>query len=90
MNLLIQTYVVLHFLLGATVGWLLTLSGQPRVWRCVLGLIWLGSLWNMAGLIWLGYISVWPGEPFITSGFCLAFLGLVFFKQPLATRRRGT
>ncbi len=80
-------YVVLHIVLAIAVGRLLTLHGQPRAWRIVLGLIQFGALWNLAGLIWLGYTNVWPGEPIITSGFCLAFLGLMFYKQPLVTRR---
>lgn len=86
MNPMVVTYLILHFVLFATVGWFFTLP-QSFAWRCALGIVWLGALWNMAGLIWLGYTSVWPGEPFITIGFCLAFLGLLFFKKPLVTRR---
>lgn len=86
MNPLVIIYVALHIVLFVTVCWLIALP-QSLGWRCSLGIIWLGALWNMAGLIWLDYDSVWPGEPFITSGVCLAFLGLVFFKQPLVTRR---
>lgn len=86
MSPLVAFYVALHVLLFGLVGWLFLLP-QSLGWRIVLGIIWLGALWNMAGLIWLGYDSVWPGEPFITTGVCLAFLGLVFFKNPLVTRR---
>jgi len=49
----------------------------------------MGALCNIAGLIWLGYNLVYPGEPVITVGFCLFVLGLVFSKQPLITRRIG-
>lgn len=87
MNTLVILYVLVHIVLAITVGWLLTLQGQPRAWRIVLGLIQFGALWNLAGLIWLGYSNVWPGEPVITGGFCLAFLGLVFYRQPLVTRK---
>ncbi|MGF6793091.1 hypothetical protein OKW27_007428 [Paraburkholderia sp. 35.1] len=44
---------------------------------------------DQIALIWPGYTSVWLEEPFITVGFCLGFLGLVFFKQPLVTRRHA-
>ncbi|MEW9586336.1 hypothetical protein [Paraburkholderia sp. DGU8] len=37
---------------------------------------------------WLSVAYALCDEPFITSGVCLAFLGLMFFKQPLVTRRR--
>lgn len=46
-----------------------------------------GALWNLTGLIWLGYSTVWPGEPIITGGFCLVAVGMIFFKQKLVTRR---
>lgn len=87
MTMLIVIYVLLHFVLCAAVGWLLMLP-QTLAWRVVLGLIQFGGLWNLAGLIWLGYGNVWPGEPVITGGFCLAVLGLLFFKHPLVTHRR--
>jgi hypothetical protein len=72
--------------LCAAVGWLLTLP-QTFAWRVVLGLIQFGALWNLAGLFWIGYDTVWPGEPVITGGFCLAILGLLFLRNPLVTRR---
>ncbi|KVS61641.1 hypothetical protein WK39_13695 [Burkholderia cepacia] len=60
---------------------------QVLVWRIVLALIQFGGLWNLAGLIWLGYDNVWPGELVITGGFCLTVFGLMFFKRPLVTNR---
>jgi len=87
MSALILVYVLLHLVLCAAVGWLLMLP-QSFAWRVVLGMTQFGGLWNLAGLIWLGYDEVWPGEPVITGGFCLAVLGMMFFKQPLVTRKR--
>ncbi|VWC26584.1 hypothetical protein BPS26883_06164 [Burkholderia pseudomultivorans] len=87
MNALEFVYFVLHVVLCVAVGWLLCLRGQPRVWRVVLGMIQFGALWNLTGLIWLGYSTVWPGEPIITGGFCLVAVGMIFFKQKLVTRR---
>ncbi|AJK46310.1 hypothetical protein [Burkholderia plantarii] len=86
MSPLIVVYVLMHLALCSTVGWLLMLPQSPA-WRAVLGVIQFGALWNLAGLIWLGYNDVWPGEPVITGGFCLAILGAMFFKRPLATRK---
>ncbi|MBN3777454.1 hypothetical protein G3O06_07800 [Burkholderia sp. Ac-20345] len=86
MNALALIYVVQHFALCAAVGYLLTLP-QALVWRVILALIQFGALWNLAGLIWLGYDTVWPGEPVITGGFCLAVFGLMFLKHPLVTNR---
>ncbi|WP_233873482.1 hypothetical protein [Paraburkholderia adhaesiva] len=73
-------------MLCAAVGWLMILL-QVLAWRVALALIQFRGLWNLAGLIWLGYENVWPGEPVITAGFCLVVLGLMFFKQPLVTHR---
>jgi hypothetical protein len=86
MSPLVVIYVALHVVLFVTIGWLLILP-QSFVYRCALGVVWTGALWNMAGLIWLGYNTVWPGEPFITAGICLVFLILVFSQKPLVTRR---
>ncbi|KVO05545.1 hypothetical protein WJ69_22865 [Burkholderia ubonensis] len=83
---IVYVYVVLHLTLCGAVGYLLTLP-QVLAWRIVLALIQFGALWNLAGLIWLGYDNVWPGEPVITGGFCLAVFGLMFFKRPLVTNR---
>ena len=87
MNALIAIYFVLHGVLFGTVGWLLALP-QIFVWRIVLGVIQFGTLWNLAGLLWLGYDRIWPGEPVIAAGFCLVMLGLWFLRAPLVTHRR--
>jgi hypothetical protein len=87
MNILIYIYAALHVVMSVAIGRLLTITGQPPVWRFVLGLIQVGALWNLAGLIWFGYSIVWPGEPIITCGFCLIVLGLIFFPASLMTRQ---
>jgi hypothetical protein len=88
MNALAVVYLLLNFVLCTAAGWLLVL-GQPILWRLVLIVIQFGTLWNLAGLIWLGYDQIWPAEPLITAGFCLMLIGSLFFKQPLVTRRTG-
>jgi hypothetical protein len=88
MNALVVIYVLLHVILCVAVGWLLVLR-QTFAWRLALGLIQSGVLWNLAGLIWLGYDTVWPGELVTTGGFCLAILGLLFLRNPLVTRRNA-
>lgn len=82
---MIPLYIVLHVLLCAVAYYLLIQAGQTLFWRFVMGVLVIGGLWNMAGLIWLGYSNIWPGEPIITGGFVLWMLGVIFSKRPLVT-----
>lgn len=79
-------YGIVNCLLGGVVWWMVILPGQAWGWRLILGLLLVGALVNLAGIIWLDYSSIWPGELALTSGACLAFLGMAFFKHPIVTR----
>ncbi|RQH06640.1 hypothetical protein [Paraburkholderia dinghuensis] len=83
---LVPLHTMLNIVLGVTVGYLLSLHGQPWVWRAILGVIQFGVLWDLAGLLWLGYRAVWPGESILTAGFSLAFLALIASGKSLVTR----
>lgn len=78
---------VLNFAVALLAAWLMSLHGQPRFWRCVLGGIEAGALINISGLVWLGYRNVWPGEPIITAGYFVLTVGLMLARRPLVVRR---
>lgn len=86
MNASTISNIVANLGIAVAAGYLLILQNS-RVWRAFLAIIECGALCNLAGLIWLGYNTVWPGEPLVDAGFWLVLMGLCFYRVPLVTRR---
>lgn len=83
--ILAYIYAAINILIFLAICYLLVQPRQPKVWRIALGIIAGGVLWNLAGLIWARYSSVWPGEPVMGFGILLVFGVLLVLRVPLVT-----